>query len=373
MKEWATVSKYNSFNSYKGLTYYENYKKIVTWLDGKGELTPPVECNLDPFAECNLSCYFCIGQRYLRTNRKEVGEMRALPTRYMLGLVDFLAQWGVRGLCISGGGEPSLHSGVPETLIRAADKGMMTALFTNAVKISDKLADAIMTCQWITLSVQAPVSLIYKQTMGRDKFKDVLVNIRKLVSLKNRCNSKVKLVYRMLILPENKDWILSSCRLAKELGLQSFNCRPVDFERNDIEGHKKLHFDVQAIEEQIDKCHELEDENFKVFANFDKFDKNLHNQQNFKRCLATPLLIPILTDGNAYACVDKKMMPRFKIGSAFPNPEQILEWWGSDKHRELIKSVVPSKECSDCRCTFQKYNEQIENVVIEDNMSVAFP
>jgi len=74
--EWSTVSKYNSFNSYKGLTYYENYKQIVKWLDGDSYLPAPIECNLDPMAECNLRCYFCITQRYLRNQREEVGPMR---------------------------------------------------------------------------------------------------------------------------------------------------------------------------------------------------------------------------------------------------------------------------------------------------------
>ncbi len=42
----------------------------------------------------------------------------------MYRLVDFLSQWGVRGLCISGGGEPSLHEGVWGLPSYAVSKGM---------------------------------------------------------------------------------------------------------------------------------------------------------------------------------------------------------------------------------------------------------
>ena len=110
MIEWSEGNKYNSFNSMKGLSFYQNYTQIMEWMNStSNELPPPIECNLDIFAECNLDCYFCITQRYLKHHREEVGEMRQLPLDYMLKLVDFLSEWGVRGLCISGGGEPSLH------------------------------------------------------------------------------------------------------------------------------------------------------------------------------------------------------------------------------------------------------------------------
>ena len=63
--EWSARNEYSSFNSMKGLAYYENYKQIVDWLNGNDYLPPPIEVNLDPMAKCNLDCYFCITQRYL--------------------------------------------------------------------------------------------------------------------------------------------------------------------------------------------------------------------------------------------------------------------------------------------------------------------
>ena len=97
--EWSKKSQYNSFNSFKGLTYYKNYKQIIKWLDGDPYLPPPVEVNLDPVKGCNLNCYFCITQSYMKGVKRKL-----LPLDYMLRLVDFLKDWGVRGLCISGGG-----------------------------------------------------------------------------------------------------------------------------------------------------------------------------------------------------------------------------------------------------------------------------
>ena len=361
--EWS--NKYNSFNSYKGLTYYQNYKDVVDWMNGADYLPPPIECNLDIFAECNLRCYFCVTQRYLRTHREEVGEMRILPLDYMLRLVDFLADWGVKGLCISGGGEPTLHDGLPTVICHAKQK-MDVCVVTNATHLDRSL----LYCRWVALSVDAADGETYKRVKGADKFDRVIENIKKLANLKELTNSPVDLCFKFLVLPENQHQIYKTCKLAKELGVQDFHARPVDFERPDIVGAKPLLLDMVVIQEQFAKCHELETEEFHVYTVTHKFDSEFHVKHDFERCLATPLVIPILQDGNAYLCVDRKMEAKFKLGSCYPDPETILKWWGSEAHRNLIKSV-DINNCS--RCTWSQYNAQIEQSVIKDGMCLSFP
>ena len=365
MIEWK--SKYNSFNSDKGLCYYENYKQIVKWMDG-GTLPPPIEVNLDPFATCNLDCTFCIVQRYIKHHREELG-MKKLPTAYMYRLIDFLSEWGVKGLCISGGGEPTLHNGVWGLPYHALNKGIKTSLFTNGTTLDNPLAEELLWCQWVALSVDAGDRETYARIKGKDWFDKVIKNIGILAELREKRKSNVSLCFKFLILPENVDSLHKACKLAKEIGVQDFHARPADLERKDI-GSKKLQFNSLKIAEEFAKCHEEETEDFHVYTITHKFDPEFHVEHNFTKCLASPLMLPILTDGNAYICPDKKMEQPFKLGSAYPNPEEILTWWGSDEHRELIKSVNINN-CS--RCTWCKYNEQIERAVLKDSMCVSFP
>jgi MoaA/NifB/PqqE/SkfB family radical SAM enzyme len=361
--EWA--NKYNSFNSYKGLTYYENYKSIMAWMDGGDYLPPPIECNLDPFAACNLDCYFCIVQRYIKHHREEIGGMTKLPSEYMERLVDFLADWGVRGLCISGGGEPSLHEGVWWIITKAVGKGMKVSFVTNGTNLRQEL----LLCQWVALSVDAGDRESYQIIKGRDKFDEVIKNISQLANKRAGFLSDTSLCYKFLVLPENQHTIHKACKLAKELGVQDFHARPVDFERSDIEGHKQLQLDIDAINDQFARCHEEETGSFHVYTVTHKFDKGFHVKHDFNKCLATPLIIPVLTDGNAYLCVDKKMEAEYKVGSCYPNPENILTWWGSDKHRDMIKNININK-CS--RCTWCEYNSQVE-AIMSDSMCLSFP
>ena len=360
MVEWSNQSRYNSFNSYKGLAYYEFYKSLVLWMDGKGELPPPVEVNLDPIAACNLRCYFCNSQRYLK-----VGETRELPIGYILELVGFLAQWGVKGLCISGGGDPSLHPRIHEAVLLAQRRGLQISFVTNCVHLPLDLLNALMACRWVGVSVNAATRETYHTIMGRDYFDKAVNNLKSLVEMKHETGSRVDIGCNMLILPENVGEIYQTCRLAKKIGAQDFHLRPADLERKDYQG-KLSSFDIADIEKQFALCHEETTEDFRVFTTTHKFAPDLRVMHQFKQCLASPLILPILSDGNAYLCVDHKMEQRFRLGSG----QDILKWWGSDKHRQLIKGVNV-EECS--RCTLGEYNRQIEDAVILDGMCLAFP
>lgn len=358
--EWK--NKYNSFNSDKGLMYYENYKHIIKWLDGAKYLPPPVEVNVDPFSSCNLDCYFCIVQRYIKHNRSEIGDMTQLPLEYLIKLVDFISNWGVKGLCISGGGEPTLHKGLPKLIDYAKDK-MDVAVVTNATNLFDEL----LYCRWVALSVDASSRSTYTKIKGKDKFDEVTKNI---YDLAKKRNTKTDLCFKFLIVPENQYEVYTACKLAKELGVQDFHARPVDFERTDIEGAKPLKMDIKDIYEQFEMCHTLGSESFHVYTVTHKFDSNFHVKHDFDKCLAAPMILPILTDGNGYLCVEHKMDAKYKLGSAYPNPESILDWWGGDKHREMIKGIVPDDSCS--RCIYGAYHKQIE-AVEKDSMCANFP
>ena len=373
--EW--ISKYNSFNSDKGLTYYENYKQIIRWLNHAPEfdrplqrvpLHAPVEVNLDPIAFCNLDCSYCIVQRYLKHHREELG-MTELPIDYMIRLVDFLTNWQVRGLCISGGGEPTLHPDLPY-LIDYASRRMKVSLVTNATSLPVEA----LKCRWVAMSVDAADAKTYKKIKGKDMLDQVVSNMVNLVD--QRKKGDADLCFKFLLIPDNQYEIYDACRLAKSIGVQDFHLRPADLERSDLREFHQVKddylsvFDGAAIHEQFRKCHELEDKNFHVYTVTHKFSPQFHVEHTFKRCLATPLMLPILTDGNAYICPDKKMEKSHKLGSCYPDPEVICTWWGSDSHRDLIKSVNVSS-CS--KCTWCKYNEQIENIILQDKMCLDFP
>lgn len=353
MIEWKQENKYNSFNSYKGLTYYGHYKQIVAWLGGNGDLPAPIEASLDPFSGCNNQCYYCNSQRYLRENPQRVPRW---GRDYMEDLLIDLATMGVKGFCWGGGGEATLNPRIPEMTRFGVDLGMECSIITNAVSLSDDLIDALLLCRWIGVSLDSADMEVYKKVRGVDKCLKVISNISKLA----RKRTKTDICVKVLVLPETIDSITYTCKLSKELGVQDFHVRPVDLERKDFKTATRLNLDMEKIEDIFAQCHAMETPDFHVYTVTHKYDENFHVKHNFKKCLASPLVMQICTDKQLYVCVDHRNEPRFEIKD-----------WGSDEHRKLLQSIKPEKECA--RCTWSEYNRQIEEVVIEDRMCRNFP
>lgn len=108
--EWSNANKYSSFNSYKGLTYYDHYRKIKNWLDGKGTLPAPIEASLDPIKACNDHCYYCNSQRYIN----DTSSTRRWGKDFIEETLIKLALWGVKAFCWGGGGEALLNRNLRE-------------------------------------------------------------------------------------------------------------------------------------------------------------------------------------------------------------------------------------------------------------------
>lgn len=350
--EWSNTNKYSSFNSYKGLTYYDNYVKILGWMDGKNELPPPIEASLDPMNGCNNSCYYCNSQRYLRDH----------PTKLTRWGRDFLedtlidlSMAGVKGWCWGGGGESLLNIRLPGMTKFGTDLGMECGIITNGIMLEGELADELLLARWIGVSLDSADPDVYKKVRGTDDCQRVLKNIEYVA--KHR--TKTDICVKVLVLPETIDSILLTCKVARDLGVQDFHVRPVDLERKDFKTRQQLNLDADKIRNIYDLCHQMETKDFHVYTVAHKFDENLHNLPNDFKCLASPLLKQICTDGHSYLCVDHRLESRFEVKE-----------WGSDQHRELIKSIDPKTECS--RCTFREYHKQIQ-AVKDDTLCMSFP
>ena len=353
MMEWSEKNYYNPMNSNaKGLTYYEHYKRIAGWFEGRDELPPPREASLDPMNLCNNNCYYCNSQRYLRNGSMR---LKRWGIDYAEELLCELAKWGVKGLCWGGGGEATLNIRLAEMNREAVLLGLETAIVTNGVLLDDDLIDSLMLCKWIGVSVDTADPEVYRRIRGTDDCLKVWQNIGKLAKKKNN----TVLGVRALVLPENLDNLLTTCWAARGNGADFFHVRPVDLERKDL-NCKPIEFDTAKVNDILEQCHNFETEDFAVYTVRHKFDESFHAKHNFTRCWASPLVVQVCTDKKRYVCVDHRLEPRFEV------PE-----WGSIAHRQLLEGINPTEECS--RCTWSAYNRQIEEVVLQDKMHLNFP
>jgi MoaA/NifB/PqqE/SkfB family radical SAM enzyme len=351
--EWSTKNSFCSFNSYKGLLYGDWYKAIL-----KGEFLPPIEASLDPIHKCNLLCEHCNAHRYLTDGNLALNR---LPDQHLLRLVEFLGEWGVKAICFGGGGEPTLHTALPDAIDLTRRVGMEASVATNGTLFTDRLISSLTTCKWVGISVDAATPETYKIGRKKDLFYQTIENISRLVQQQSSCDVS----YKFLVMPYNQHEIYQACKLARELGVRDFHARPADVRHQGmgklIETQKG--YNCNLIREQFDKCHNLETDNFRVFTVMHKFNDDFTPRRDFSQCYGAPLCIQLCADGNVYLCPDQRHQDEYKLGSHYPDVDNIKLLWGSELHKRLVFGNTPTK-CT-TRCTLGVYSKICEQVFMD--------
>lgn len=146
------------------------------------ELIPQI-INLELTNRCNLVCGFCDRQLLVKT--MSVGEMDPALLRQILNSVK---KHQIYELGLVGLGEPLLDRILPEHLSiidEHAANFRRISMNSNAVAMDEKIAGIILGSKinMITFSLNATNREAYREMMGRDRFEQVVENIRNFISL----------------------------------------------------------------------------------------------------------------------------------------------------------------------------------------------
>ena len=362
--EWHRDDQFCSYNSWKCIFYEKWFRNIVDWYKTPDiQLLPPIEASIDaaPNGACNLRCKWCNAYKYLN-------KAPAISDKKFYELHQFLLDWGVKAFCEGGLGEPTLRKNLGEVLLLIKKFNRQSSIATNGTLFNDELMDiATSCCRWVGVSVDASNAKTFEKTKGKNLFNKVINNISKLAKLSRNKKSNCDISYKFLVTPWNYKEIFEACKIAKSLGVRDFYARVADLGHQGL-GENKLreyNYAVEEIKDLFAKCHSLRDNNFRVFTSVHKFNDDLKPRKNFRQCWAMPLLIQCCPDGNVYACVDQRIQEFYRLGSFLPQPSNILNFWGGEKHWNLTFKEG-FKHCS-CRCTFSFYCEVIEKLFIEED------
>lgn len=348
--EWG--NPYNSFNSMKGLLFKDRFDGIIS-----GKFLPPVEVNIDPVNNCNMNCIWCNGKDIINRKAKEV-----MTREHLFDLIDYCGKWGVHAICFAGGGEPTLHPDLADVFKRCRDNGLDSAIITNGYFPDERqIEQAAKYTRWIGVSVDAANRETFKALKKLDVFNVVIENMQKLVKNKAR-----EVTFKFLIHPKNQEEIYGACRIAKETGCTGFHSRLISKRYLTPEDGN---FDWDLIEEQIEACRAEETDNFKVYTISHKQDGKDNRRMNFRQCRAAPLLCMLEADGTVNLCIDRKGDKRIILCN-HTDPEEIGRQWGSQMHKEILKTICPETDCP--KCTMTIYQELL-NAYEKDAFCWRFP
>lgn len=349
VKPW--VSRWNSFNSNKALVHAEYWEPIIT----EHRVPPPRSISVDPSGTCQLHCPHCNASRVIGRGN------RFMSIETMDKIVKLATEWGVRSVCVGGGGEPMLNPGTPYLIARLAACDIDVALVTNGV--AGVAAECARAISYAGVSVDAATPKTWAEVKGVKNgvlFSRVLKTLGALAGVTDA-------TYKFLLLPTNFHEVGEACRIAKDIGCDSFHLRPGSdawFGQN-----QSIRFDAlmqDRVGWQIEGARErLEDESFRIYGIVDKFDAKWQKQVSFKKCWACFTTCFISYDGSVGVCCDRRGDKRIMLGDV----NTIQKEWGSERHWKIHAGIDP-QACP--RCTYSHVCEIVESVIIEDKMFKNF-
>lgn len=355
MREW--LSNFNPFNSWKILAWADNIRHIVN-----EQFLPPVVVNWDLVLGCNYSCPHCIWKK-----RKDL-PLSKVPKEFILKVPEFLHNWGVKGVCIAGErGDPALHPHLNTALRLLHHWNLEVGLVSNGYAFTeDTIRAAAHYTKFTGFSVDAGERHAYARIHGVSphNFGIVLTNIDKLCNYASIYNLPVQVGYKFLILPDSYQTIAQGAQIARDIGVRDFQIRPAELPESEIQK-----INIEILEEQLNRAHELETDSFHVYSIRHKFTEVLRKKSPV-RCWATPLTSTWLATGDVVCCVDLRDENYNTLCNYIKDglPE-VRRLWGSPKHLSLIKDI--NKRLDNCkRCTNFGYNEIIENAFVTDSMDM---
>jgi len=347
--EWSF--KYNPFNSYK-LIYHAAYWASIK----EGKIPPPILVTLDPSNVCNFKCTYCNAAAKMRTSSDMYSDylVSELPL--------FLQKWGVRAVCIAGGGEPTLHTKFSNLVDGLVDVGIQVGVVTNGTRLTKHLK-ALGRCEWVGVSVDAGTAKSFSSLkgVGKTAFGRVLANIKKL----RGAFPSLEITYKFLGHPYNLDTIYKAVSIAKGLGCTYFHFRPAGKTWDALDCPDLFSStDISDASTQLENARsDFEDASFRVFGVTHKFSPSWGITNSFTKCKAVGMTCVIQPDNTVGLCCDRRGDPTLNL-VRFTKLEEITAVWSSEKHFEIMKNINLSR-CP--RCTYTPHNEIFEHFIDYDS------
>lgn len=152
--------------------------KLAQYYERCEKMDKPITAEIFLTDYCNLNCNYC---RYAHNTGKwmQFNDFVAYSTR--------LVQMGVRGIILTGGGEPTINPHFDKITGWLERNEIPYGINTNLVN------EVFCKANFVKVSIDAGDKERYKAIRGKDKLDDVLNHLRDLIEYKKRCGIDMKI------------------------------------------------------------------------------------------------------------------------------------------------------------------------------------
>lgn len=322
--------------------------EVAKWLNG--EIIYPIELEIGLSGACNHRCIFCA-----------VDYMGYKPVIISLDVMKrnlkIFGEKGVKSIIYAGEGEPLVNPETPEIINLTKANGIDAAMSTNgALLTKEKSEYCLKSLTWVRFSVTGATNATYEkihQCKAGD-LQRVLKNMQDAVEVKRNRHLSTTLGAQFLLLPENKDEVLTMAKIVKEIGFDYFTVKPFSQHPS---GKARLQVDYSESEIIGKELKEYETENFKIYFR-SKSIENLSAEKPYNVCHGVHFMAHVTASGNVCPCV-VFMEDDYYYGNI--NEQNFDEIWESEraiKIREMFDKEFIKAHCRKA-CRLDEMNKYL--------------
>jgi radical SAM protein with 4Fe4S-binding SPASM domain len=259
------------------------------------EYSAPIRMDLALTFNCQNNCIHCYSGGPHQTEE--------LKTEQWKKVIDRLSEIGIFILTFTGG-EPTLRQDLPELLIYAQNKGMVTGLITNGRKLKQQGYVNILEqtgLDFVQITLESHLSQIHdKMTDTPGSWKETITGIR------NAVNSQIYVTTNTTLSKHNADTFLDTIDFIKGLGVDAFGCNSTIYSGKAKEVKQDFTLSFEDLKNLLPKIRvKAEQLNLKFLwytpTQYCKFDP-VQNNLGVKACTAALINMCIGPNGNVYPC-----------------------------------------------------------------------
>lgn len=311
----------------------------------------PITVTVDLTNRCNNKCPHCIS--ILKDNEE-------IDYNTLLALFKDFSDIGVKGVLITGGGEPLLYKRLTSILRYGNLLGLKFGMITSGQDIDrddEEWIEILSYLSWIRFSLDAGTPERYKQTHGLDEyhFNKVINLINRICKLKNRykSNCDIGIGYIINLDSPNKEQedIHQALKLVLKEGLDYFQLRPVLMRGEDS--------DVRCVDYLQETVQMVNESNINVKLYNTSISRRV--DKNFSYCHGSHFITSICANSKVYYCCILKNVDYAEIGDL--KKDRFKDIWISNNIRKIGNNINLSR-CPN-RCKNNVINNLIEKLMEE--------
>lgn len=348
---------------FEGAKIFAHTDSVLRWL--LRESVTPITLELDLTLACNDTCPRC--------TYGFAHQGRFLEVDHIRRILDDASELGIRGLTLTGGGDPLKHPETLEVFNLIKQYEFSAGLFTNGGLIQNEvLAEALVSSfDWIRVSLDAASESNFCKVRGHAGYQQRLECLSLLSKARaTKATDKCEIGISFLTSSETAHDIVKAAVTAKEIGYDYIQFKPM-IEWTKANHHLSTSLEQRTVFTEIQKALDLQDASFRVLFSREKYESEV---LDITRCYSAfhcawfVISVGPNTTGREvtptlYLDCSSKYIREWTIGE-FSKLSDILE---SSRRKELISRTTSSVFCVPSE-KHAVYNHLLEKVMRNHTM-----